>query len=279
MARHRGSRLRPLYPLLFCCLATLSLADSDELLDQALDLATAGDYQGAVQIWNQLAREHNPAALYNLSIVYEKGIGQEPDLNKAAELCLEAAELGHLEAEAHMGTKYLFGMGVEQNHDKSLAWFQLAAEREHAGALATLGNIYTGNHGIPEDLAKSLHYWSRAALAGHLDSTYNLGLMYERGLGGARVEMQKALPLYEVAASGGSVAAMANLADLYTAGERVPQDFAKAYFWCELSVATGLEDNREQLTYLKAQLSPEQLAAVTKEIANWQEIRHSYTDF
>lgn len=277
--KERGLNLRPLCPLLLSCLATLCLADGDELLDRALDRATAGDYAGAVEIWNQLAEDQNPAALYNLSIIYEKGILGEPDLAKAAELCLKAAELAYLEAEAHMGTKYLFGMGVEQDDDKALQWFKLAAEREHAGALASLGNIYTGNHGIPEDLAKSLHYWRRASLAGHLESTYNLGLMYERGLGGVSVDMGKALPLYEVAASGGSLPAMANLVDLYTLGERVPRDYTKAYFWCDLSVAAGLEDNREHLAFLKSQLSQEQLMAVTEEIANWHEIRQSYTDF
>ncbi|HWT98031.1 MAG TPA: hypothetical protein VN229_10465, partial [Terriglobales bacterium] len=78
--------------LLLCPLPLLALVPSPVLaqttapsapLDES-DLASraffAGDYATAKRLWDKLAMENDPAAMTNLGIMYEKGLGVKQDV-------------------------------------------------------------------------------------------------------------------------------------------------------------------------------------------------------
>jgi TPR repeat protein len=264
--------------LFFFCLSSITWAGEAEELDKAYGYATTGNYDDAIAIWEKLAKSGEPNSLYNLSIVYERGVFVDKDVEKSFDLCQQAAIKGQIPAQAHMGTKYLLGIGVEKNLDKAIEWYQQAAEKGDMAALASLGNIYVSEEG-GNDYVKAHDYWSTAASLGDVNSVFNLAILFHRGAGEYKVDIKRAIDLYTAAATAGSLEAMANLVGIYSIGDGVPVDLREAYFWCDISVAAGFEENRPYLKYLKSQLSAEELKRAKSEILNWQELRRSYVDY
>tara|TARA_R110001592_G_scaffold44644_4_gene143390 strand:+ start:11011 stop:11961 length:951 start_codon:yes stop_codon:yes gene_type:complete len=269
---------RSVFALLLVSASTISIADTGDELDRAYGYATAGNYGDAIAIWKILAKSGEPNSLYNLSIVYEKGIVVEKDIEKSFALCEQAAINGQVPAQAHLGTKYRLGIGVGRDLEEAIMWYQRAAAQGDMAALSSLGNIYVSEEG-GNDYVKAHDYWSAAAALGDVNSIFNLAILFHRGAGEYKADIQQAIELYTAAATAGSIEAMANLIGIYSAGDGVPIDLREAYFWCDIAVAAGLEENRSYLKYLKSQLTTEELRLAKEEILNWQELRRSYTDY
>ncbi|EJK64030.1 hypothetical protein THAOC_15280 [Thalassiosira oceanica] len=82
----------------------------------------------------------DPEAIYFLGMKYYQGdLGLQKDMQKAVELCTEAAELGSIEA------------------------------------LFSLANAYNEGDDVQQDTAKAIKLYTRAAMQGHAESRYQLG--------------------------------------------------------------------------------------------------------
>ena len=66
----------------------------------------------AGNLFEQAANAGNPAAQYNLALLYLSGRGREPDETKAAEWMQKAALAGNPQAQYDLGALYQFGRGV-----------------------------------------------------------------------------------------------------------------------------------------------------------------------
>ncbi|EJK71554.1 hypothetical protein THAOC_06990, partial [Thalassiosira oceanica] len=87
------------------------------------------------------ALKKDPDAIHLLGNKYHFGkFGLQKDMQKAAELYTEAAELGSIVALFELGVAYLFGNGVRQDNVKAVEIFEKAAMQGHAESRFNLGN-------------------------------------------------------------------------------------------------------------------------------------------
>jgi uncharacterized protein len=101
------------------------------------------DYAGASDELQHLAEQGEVNAQYNLSLMYDIGMGVPQDDALAAYWFRQAAEQGHADAQYNLGGMYFFGRGVPQDETQALEWFRKAAEQGHARAKSSLAMGYT----------------------------------------------------------------------------------------------------------------------------------------
>lgn len=105
------------------------------------------------------------------------------EYTKAFLLLKEAAELGHVEAMALLGTAYLLGQGCRENGAEAERWLLQAVAGGYTEAESTLAMAYaTGKAGCRQDLDRAIPMLESAAAAGDVQSARMLE-MIERGEG------------------------------------------------------------------------------------------------
>ena len=109
----------------------------------------------ALKWFRAAARQKDPAAIHNLAVMYHLGEGGlEPDLDKAAQLNLEAAELGSADAQFAFGVIYAEGIGVERDRREAVRWLREAANQDHPEAQNSLGVAYCDGHGVDQGVPR-----------------------------------------------------------------------------------------------------------------------------
>jgi hypothetical protein len=78
--------------------------------------AHEGDYSKAAQSWDELAKQGDARAQFNLALMYHGGVSVPYDEEKAVSLYLQAAENGHPRAQQYMAVGYQEGwFGLKQD--------------------------------------------------------------------------------------------------------------------------------------------------------------------
>ena len=102
------------------------------------------DYSEALRLdaFNALtklaAQSCGPIVANCLAHCYYRGLGTTPDLNKAAELWTQAADIGNAESQRWLGDMYLRGEGVEKDLTRTVLLWHNAAAQGHAAAQENL---------------------------------------------------------------------------------------------------------------------------------------------
>ena len=141
---------------------------------------------------------------------------------------LQAAELGHAEAQTSAGSLHGRGLGVPQDHSKAAEYYRLAADQGHGPALVELGNIYFRGLGVPRDYVEARRWLRPAAEQGHPAAQWRLCMAYGRGLG-VDEDHAEAKAWCREAAEAGHVGGQEELGRLYDHG--FPPDYALALGW------------------------------------------------
>ncbi|POR38225.1 Protein SKT5 [Tolypocladium paradoxum] len=186
--------------------------------------------------WMKLATEaadtQYNAAPYQLGCLYETGYGDDvfQDLNYAAELFTQAADLGHPEANFRMGDAYEHGrLNCPRDPALSVHFYTGAAERGHAAGMMGLCAWYmVGAAPILEKDEEEAYEWShRSAELGFVKAQYAVGYFTEMGIG-CRRDVLEANVWYVKAADAGDERAKVRLAAIQKAvsGEGTPMDVA-----------------------------------------------------
>ncbi|KAL6896159.1 chitin synthase activator [Trichoderma longibrachiatum] len=186
--------------------------------------------------WLKLAAESADAqynaAPYHLGCLYETGYGDDifQDLNYAAELFTQAAELGHPEANFRMGDAYEHGrLNCPRDPALSVHFYTGAAERGHAAAMMGLCAWYmVGAPPILEKDEEEAYEWARrAADMGYVKAQYAVGYFTEMGIG-CRRDILEANVWYVKAADAGDERAKQRLAIIQAAvsGHGTPMEVA-----------------------------------------------------
>ncbi len=139
------------------------------------------------------------------------------NFSEAALWCLNAADLGHAEAQSALGYCYEFGIGVTRDDAQAVHWYSKAAEQGDAEAQNALGDCYASGKGVTRDDAHIVNpeakscfqralaaykaenfseavLWCRkAADQGHALAQRNLGFCYELGIGVTQDDAQAVL--------------------------------------------------------------------------------------
>lgn len=157
---------------------------------------------------------------------------------------LKKAEAGSAAAALKMGDWYsegcrhycFFGRGAQWlpdcNPAKAIEWYERAANAGVAEASMKLGALYQAgvlNVSMPPDMPRAVEWYRRAAAAGHKDAAYSLATIYDNGVNGIAIDRAEAAKWYMKQSplnKSGNVDM--RLAELYAAGDGVPQDTAEA---------------------------------------------------
>jgi TPR repeat protein len=93
------------------------------------------------------------------------------------------AERGDPAAQFQMGILYLSGWGLEKNYAEALKWLQMAANNENKDAQYMLGNLYYRGQGVSVDFNQSFFWRKKAADNKHPFAAFDLAEMYMNGIG------------------------------------------------------------------------------------------------
>ncbi|MEL6205933.1 MAG: caspase family protein [Pseudomonadota bacterium] len=130
------STLRPEQELQLVALA--EAGDTRSMVGLAYKrLNAADDFQPeeAYQLFSRAADAGSPVAQFELAKLYEKGIGVEPDRERALELFHASADEGFADALNDLGFLYYQGaMGLPTDRERALEYFRRAADERHPEA-------------------------------------------------------------------------------------------------------------------------------------------------
>ncbi|EJK75315.1 hypothetical protein THAOC_02962 [Thalassiosira oceanica] len=123
---------------------------------------------------NKAAAQNYPSALYELSSLYRDGISSELEKSeeKANELLLKSANLGHVPANSILSGFYFGGTnGFEKNLDEFYfrSSVTLALDNTREGAARVLGSLHFFEHGIPEPSLYLACYYLNIGVKGDRD--------------------------------------------------------------------------------------------------------------
>lgn len=121
-----------------------------------------------------LADKQHEFAVIILAKCYERGIGVNRSLDKAAELYKNAFDFGSEEVEPHLTLCYraCFEEGIYPQ--QCLGWLRVAADRRNIGAMLGLAAYYRTNNPDGRDLNEALRWYRKAAELGDRDAQYLL---------------------------------------------------------------------------------------------------------
>ena len=93
------------------------------------------------------------------------------------------AEAGDPAAQYELGVMYKNGEGVPQNYSKAVKWFRMAAEQGDSNAQYSLGLKYSVGHGVPQNYPEAAKWHRKSAEQGCSAAQLSLARMYDRGNG------------------------------------------------------------------------------------------------
>jgi len=175
------------------------------------------------------AAARNTNALNGLSLCYQYGIGTNPDIEKAIDLLLQAAEDGM--AAAHNNLGFLL---YDTDPEGALYHYQQAeklGEPDYIG----LGNLYEDKG----DFETALRYYRRDTSE---TGAFNLGNFHLRGLGIAK-DVKAAIGYFTTAIGGGYDWAHIELARIYLSEEGfIDKEKAKAHIMAAEQAGLDIPD-------------------------------------
>jgi cell division septation protein DedD len=143
-------------------LAILPALPAYASVKDGVDAWSRGDYPRAVAEWQKPAAQGDADAEFNLAQAYKLGKGVAPDLARAEDLYLKAAQQGHLQAADTYGL-LLFQTG---RREAAMAWLVPSAERGEPRAQYVLAVAHYNGDLVPKDPVRAYALMTRAAAAG-----------------------------------------------------------------------------------------------------------------
>ena len=162
----------------------------------------SGDYGRAREIWEKLAAGGDAHAMNNLGVLYDSGLGVEPDPGRAIHWFAQAANAGNPSGMSNYGRMLEQGRGALANPAEAARWFDQAARKGQAEAQYNLGLLYENGRGVDRDLTAAAAWYSRAASQNQREALARLGHFYRIGRGVSENQERAALLLYAAAMEG-----------------------------------------------------------------------------
>ncbi|MBU6299259.1 MAG: SEL1-like repeat protein [Alphaproteobacteria bacterium] len=176
---------------------------------------------------------------------------------------------GNATAQLILGIRLLNGAGMAINIEKAAIWLQHAAENGQPVAQESLGVLYQTGTGVVADMSKAVHWYEAAARHGNVKAMANLAKVYAGGSGEA-ADFTKAVQWFTRAAKLGDVDSQFDLAVLFERGEGANRSLTNAYAWYSIAAKQGDRDAAGQAVIIAAQLSPQELLAAKKAVADFR---------
>lgn len=153
------------------------------------------------------ARVGDPAAQYEVALMYANGVGVEKSVEQAMTWTESSAKKGHVAAQYLLGTAYQGGLGVKRNSQRALTWLLKAAESGSDKAPLKLARFLT-----TDSFSVSTDYLLLAAQRGVVEAQFEAAQRISANPSAVDTHIS-ALELYQSAAEGGIAAAQVCLAE------------------------------------------------------------------
>lgn len=226
--------IRSLYVLLLMLVTAAPVAAD---MTAGLEAFKQGDYAAALAEWQPLAKQGDPAAQFNLGILYRRGLGVAADNGQAIGWFERAGVRGHTTAQYNLGLIYEQGIGVPADRAAALRWYRRAAKVDKAEdgfkaartrAQFRLADLLLKGNSV--NRSAGMYWMQQSAEAGYAEAEFRLALAFASGKDLVR-DSAAAARWFERAAVQGHSAAQLNLATMHETGTGVPRDDAKAAQW------------------------------------------------
>jgi len=245
-------------------------AESEQALQQALELAEAGDihamyelghllsntsdYEEAAYWFRKAAEEEHIRSILALGSLYWNGANRHNfgDRIEAYHWFYKAAELGHIDMQRWVAGFYRSGATIEgvmhegdvrtleipQSYEAAIYWYRRAAEQGHSGAQTSLGVMYIMGEGTAVNPEKAAYWYRQAAMQGHAGAQGNLGISYALGQGVQQCYNQAAY-WFRRSAELGNAPAQVNLAWIYEHGLDGHFSLEESFYWNHRAASLG----------------------------------------
>jgi len=160
-----------------------------------------------------------------------------------------AADQGHANAQAQLGTLYAKGNGVKQNYGESERRYRQAAEQGVVEAQVSLGVTYDLGQGVKQNYAEAARWYRKAADQGFASAQFNLSMMCAKDQGVKQDDVEAAWWCRKAVEQGHAKAQCA-IGEWYFRGKGVKQDFAEAVRWYRKGAEQGYANKVEEYALL-----------------------------
>lgn len=205
------------------------------------------DVPKALSLYKDAAMHGNPAAMWNVGVVYVSGKGVAADYELGLTWLALASQkgMGKLVAErlgksadggqnGWKGTPvydYMHGLSLlaadSRDVDGAMKCFSTLEKQKCRHAATMLAACYADKSWKKANEKKAVKCLEKAAADGDLAGLYALALRYESG-DGVAASSERALQLLQKAADGGYVPALCHIGDLYNKGRLVNRNLTTA---------------------------------------------------
>lgn len=179
------------------------------------------------------ARIGDPAAQYEVALMYATGVGVGKNVSQAFAWTKAAAEKGHTAAQYLLGSAYWGGLGTPKDEQKALSWFIKA--HDHGNDKASLKLAKVLGTGQP---MLAFQFAIESAEKGLAEAQLVVAECYADGTGVER-DNRLALIWYLRAAEQGLAAAQFAVGHAYDSGPGVAEDLKLARRWYREAAAQG----------------------------------------
>ena len=152
---------------------------------------------------------------------------------------LQAARMGHTEAQYEVAKCYWLGQGTPRNVDQAVYWWNQAAAKGHVKSMHNLG-VAAGRG------EQAVFWYRKAADRGNVTSMYHLGLLAMVN----SIPTTESVRWWTQAANLGYAPAQRDLAKCYETGTAVPRDLARARDLLQRAAAQGDSEAHQRLSSL-----------------------------
>jgi uncharacterized protein len=150
------------------------------------------DYTMAAQYYAKAAQSKNAEGMYNLALLYQKGLGVKVDYKMSISLLkqaasqnpmrningMEIANVGVAEAEHSLGLAYNEGVYVDKNTCIAAEWYEKAVKHNYSNSANNLGILYMTGDGVEQNLDKAEELLLLSHKLNNIDSIFSLINLY-----------------------------------------------------------------------------------------------------
>lgn len=196
------------------------------------------------------AGNDNRAAVFEIGMLYENGVGVKKDMDMASEFYLRAAELGMNEAQRKIAGWYERGEYFQRDLVKAMIWYRKCSETNNFDDAMDFACL-CANPEIDEEvskdyLPKAIQILEVGVENNDVNAMCYLGSLQIRGLV-PNVTPVKGYQLLKTAAFKGQSHAQIFIGDAYTKGIGTLKDEAEAKRWYEIALKNGNEEAKNRL--------------------------------
>ncbi|TQS82152.1 hypothetical protein A3207_02335 [Candidatus Methanomassiliicoccus intestinalis] len=191
--------------------------DSMVALGNILSTGTDEQKKESFKLFTEAGNAGNIHGLRNSGYALALGIGCSKNKTAAAEWYKRAAEAGHAKAQCNLGVLYSYGNGVSQNDEEAAKWYKMSAENGYSRGQTNYGEYLMYGRGVKKDAAEAAK-WFEAS--GSNRALFHLAELYLAG-DGVPQSRDKAIEFLKSSSDGGYAKAMTFLASLIINEDRV----------------------------------------------------------